>query len=64
MGCRCNERRAALQEGAASLKQGDAQGVASSVSFVARTASEDAMQALRNRLTSAKQNLQAMRRRS
>ena len=41
MGCRCNERRAAIVHAAGAVLRGDVQEVAREVAFVARTSLED-----------------------
>ena len=41
MGCRCNERRDAMREGAAAAVRGDAASVKQAATFVSRTLIED-----------------------
>ena len=41
MGCRCNERRDAMRQGAAAAMRGNAAGVKQAATFVSRTLIED-----------------------
>ncbi|WP_315701305.1 MULTISPECIES: hypothetical protein [unclassified Bradyrhizobium] len=62
MGCRCNERKQAINSGVSAVARGDVKGAASSAAFVSRTLVEDARSgALRAaaaaKLASLKQNI-------
>jgi hypothetical protein len=42
MGCRCNERKAAMSRGVSALARGDAKAAATSAAYVGRTLAQDA----------------------
>lgn len=57
MGCRCNERRVALNRTTEAIAEGDVQTAAEQTVFVVKSAAQDAASAFRQTVAAAKSRL-------